>query len=114
MTGKVAVIVNLKARKLAGFESQGMVICATTPNKESCELLVPVGKVGQRIFLEDFKDLFPQNNIILPTLNAKKKQLEKCLVGLKTNEEGFVVWKDRKLMTNDGFLKSKLPNALVY
>ena len=41
MKGKVVVMVNLKTRKLAGFESQGMVVCATSHDKTQCEMLVP-------------------------------------------------------------------------
>jgi len=36
MTGKVVVVANIKPRKLAGIESQGMVVCATTADKSSC------------------------------------------------------------------------------
>lgn len=46
MSGKVVVMTNLKPRKLAGFESQGMVVCASTLDKSFCEMLVPEGKVG--------------------------------------------------------------------
>ena len=43
-------------------------------------------------------------------LNPKKKILEKCLEFLKTDNEGFVTWKDIKLRTKAGFLKAATIN----
>jgi tRNA-binding EMAP/Myf-like protein len=37
----VCVIANLKPRKLGGFESHGMVLCAETEDKSVIELLIP-------------------------------------------------------------------------
>lgn len=37
----VVVICNLRARKLAGFSSHGMVLCGETPDKSAVELLTP-------------------------------------------------------------------------
>ena len=34
---------NLKARKLAGFMSDGMVVCASTQDRSKIELLIPNG-----------------------------------------------------------------------
>ena len=35
------VLCNLKAKKLAGYESHGMVLCAETPDRSAVELIVP-------------------------------------------------------------------------
>lgn len=43
MKGKVLVMANLKPRPLAGFNSNGMVVCASTPDHNQVELLVPDG-----------------------------------------------------------------------
>ena len=37
----VVVLLNLKPRKVAGFDSQGMVLCGETPDKSAVELIVP-------------------------------------------------------------------------
>ena len=52
MSGNVIVMVNLKPRPLAGFASNGMVVCASTPEHDNVELLIPDGEIGERIFLE--------------------------------------------------------------
>lgn len=64
----VVVLCNLKAKKLAGYESHGMVICAETQDRLSAELLVPpAGSVpGDLISFEGFERKPPA------ALNAKK------------------------------------------
>ena len=37
----VVVLCNLKAKKLAGYESHGMVLCGETENKDVVELIDP-------------------------------------------------------------------------
>lgn len=51
MKGKVIVMANLKPRPLGGFESNGMVICASDKDKKNFEILVPDGPVGDRLYL---------------------------------------------------------------
>jgi len=46
MKGKVLVMVNLKPRPLAGFTSNGMVVCASTQDHSKIELIVPEGQIG--------------------------------------------------------------------
>ena len=43
MKGKVLVMANLKPRPLAGFNSNGMVVCASTPDHTAVELIIPEG-----------------------------------------------------------------------
>lgn len=43
MAGKVIIMANLKPRPLAGFLSNGMVVCASTPDHTAVELLIPDG-----------------------------------------------------------------------
>jgi len=50
MKGKVLMIVILKPRSLAGFNSNCMVICSSTQNHSNNELIVPEGSNR----LEDF------------------------------------------------------------
>jgi len=113
MKGKVVVMANLKPKPLAGFVSNGMVICASNADLSVIELIVPEGEPGERVFLAGFQNLFTQTEI-QPVLNQKKKVLERCLKEFKTDEEGFVVWKGIKLMTRVGPLKAKtIKNGFV-
>lgn len=51
MKGKCLVITNLKERKLAGFMSNGMVLCASNEDHTVVEILRPEegAKIGERI-----------------------------------------------------------------
>lgn len=60
MKGKVLVMVNLKARSIAGFVSNGMIVCASTTDHSSVQLIVPEGQEGERVYLEGFEELFTQ------------------------------------------------------
>ena len=51
MKGKVLVMANLKPRPLAGFNSNGMVVCASNNEHTSVELLIPDGEIGERVYL---------------------------------------------------------------
>ena len=46
MKGKVIVMANLKPRPLAGFVSNGMVVCASNMDHSKVELLIPDGQLG--------------------------------------------------------------------
>ena len=46
MIGKVIVMANMKPRVMGGFESNGMVICASDKENKSFEILRPDGWVG--------------------------------------------------------------------
>jgi tRNA-binding EMAP/Myf-like protein len=65
----VVVLLNLKSRKIAGYDSHGMVLCAETPDKSVVELLIPpAGSVpGDIITFEGFERKPPAE------LPAKKK-----------------------------------------
>jgi len=55
-SGQVIVLVNLKPRKLAGFNSHGMVLCASNEDHTKVELLRPAdgSKVGERVTLDGY------------------------------------------------------------
>ena len=103
----VVVFANLKSRKLADFQSNGMVLCASTPDKSSIELIRPPegSKVGERIQL--------RGNPILgqaltqearPVLNPKKKYFERLIEKLDTNENGEATYDGVLLETSTGVL----------
>lgn len=107
MSGLVIVMANLKGRKLAGFESNGMVVCASNGDHTQVELLRPPAdaKVGERIFLEGQLEKFPQE--MQAVLNPKKKILETVIPGLKTDAECNATFDGKKWMTSAGVIKAQ-------
>ena len=88
---RVVVLCNLKARKLVGFPSHGMVLCASNADHTAVECMEPPedAAIGQRIMFEGFTEgePEPENKI------AKKKIFEKLAPDLKTDANGVCVWK---------------------
>ncbi|CAG9327460.1 unnamed protein product [Blepharisma stoltei] len=111
MSGLVLVCANLKPRKLAGFNSNGMVFALHTPT--GFELVrPPVGSaVGERVGIENIRAA--SNEPILPALNPKKKILEQCTPYLQTDGEGFASFGLNKLVTSAGVISSKHPNGHI-
>lgn len=60
MSGLVVVAMNLKPKKVANFMSNGMVLCASGPNKSKIEIMRPPAdaKLGERVKLEGQESLF--------------------------------------------------------
>ena len=90
MAGNVLVMVNLKPRPLAGFQSNGMVVCASNEEHTVIELLRPKGQLNERLVLEGYEQLFTEEKVAI--INPKKKILERCLPLFKTDAEGYVTW----------------------
>ncbi|CAG9313215.1 unnamed protein product [Blepharisma stoltei] len=111
MSGLVLVVANLKPRKLAGFLSNGMVLAVSQENK--VDLLRPpqTAITGERIGIFGLKD--PVQELILPTLNPKKKIMESCLPWLKTDSEGYACFGDKKLLTSQGPIVSPFKNSQI-
>ncbi|CAG9538556.1 unnamed protein product [Cercopithifilaria johnstoni] len=90
----VICVCNLKPAKMRGIESQGMVLCASTPEKveliEFDENCIP----GQPVTCEGYKRR-PD-----PILNPKKKIWEGVAPDLKVNCEGQVVYKGQPLLVD--------------
>ncbi|CAE8609820.1 unnamed protein product [Polarella glacialis] len=109
IVGKTVVIVaNLKARKVGGIESNGMVLCATkrdAPEDESPSLLqlveAPEGAAaGERVVVAVAEQLHGEPSP--PNKVDKKKLYVKMAPDLRTNAEGTVCWKDSVFMTTAG------------
>ncbi|VDK76962.1 unnamed protein product [Litomosoides sigmodontis] len=90
----VICVCNLKPVKMRGIESQGMVLCASTPEKveliEFDESCIP----GQPVTCEGYKR---RPDAIL---NPKKKIWESVSPDLKVNCEGKVVYKEQPLLVD--------------
>ena len=94
----VCVAANLKARKLAGFLSHGMVLCAETPDKSAVELLTPPegSKVGDIVTFSGYERNAP------PQLNPKKKIFEAVQPDFKIDAKGVAMYKDAEWVTEKG------------
>jgi len=119
---RVLVLANLKTRKLVGFPSHGMVLCACQYNNgdgsdnsddaadEKVEFVVPHpdAKLGDRVMCEGYDGEPATENQIV-----KKKMIQKIFPDLQINEEGRAVYKEKELytisMNEDGEEPKKLP-----
>lgn len=105
----VVVFCNLKPVKMRGILSEGMVMCASTPDK--VEILQPPSgvKPGDRVVF----DKFPGEPDA--QLNPKKKIWETISPDVKTNDQGIAVYKDCefKIDGNDGKFTSTLLNVNI-
>ncbi|XP_066152545.1 tyrosine--tRNA ligase, cytoplasmic [Euwallacea fornicatus] len=96
---KVIVLCNLKAAKMRGIESQGMVLCASVDDPKQVEPLDPPEDAlpGERVFVENFESGVPD-----VVLNPKKKVWEKLQIDLKTSGECLAQWQGNNLLTKSG------------
>jgi len=98
---RVLVLSNLKSRKLVGFASHGMVLCAS--KDEKVEFVEPPedAVIGERIFVEGFPGEPSTENQV-----GKKKMLDKIFPELKTDKDGVATYKGSPLMTSAGVCKT--------
>lgn len=110
LEGECVVFANLKAKKLAGIPSEGMVLCADNADHTQVQLMRPPpgSTVGERIQLEGN----PIGSAPLPaalekTLNPKKKIEGKFLPELATNDACEGMFHGIRLVTDKGPITSK-------
>lgn len=108
----VMVLCNLKSRKLVGFPSHGMVMCASNADHTSVETMEPPAgaSIGERIMFEGYDGEAETEAKV-----AKKKVFETVAPDLKTNAEGICVWKGAISKTSAGPVKASkgMANAQV-
>lgn len=106
---KVLVLANLKARKLVGFPSHGMVLCASSENG-GVQFVDPPedAQVGERVMVEGYEGEPATENQVI-----KKKMLEAIFPDLKTNGDGVATYKGVPLTTSSGPCRSGLPNSPI-
>lgn len=112
---KVLVLCNLKERKLVGFPSHGMVLCASNADHTEVRLVSPPidAKVGERVTIPDFNfedeegEPFAENKI------GKKKVFENIAPFLLTSKYGVPEFLGRPFMTSAGVCTSPIPNGTV-
>ena len=108
----VVVFCNLKERKLAGYPSYGMVLCAKTPDEKSIELLIPpAGSVaGDKVMAEGF-ELKPCADI---NVSKKNNPWTKCQPELKSAADFTINYQGKALKTDKGVIKAKsIVNAVI-
>lgn len=106
---RVLVLANLKARKLVGFPSHGMVMCASDSDG-SVKFVEPPADaaIGERVMVEGYDGEPATENQVI-----KKKMLEQIFPDLKTNASGVACYKGVPLTTSAGPCLPCLPNADV-
>eukprot|EP00815_Leptocylindrus_aporus_P004036 CAMPEP_0116060254 /NCGR_PEP_ID=MMETSP0322-20121206/6301_1 /TAXON_ID=163516 /ORGANISM="Leptocylindrus danicus var. apora, Strain B651" /LENGTH=831 /DNA_ID=CAMNT_0003544829 /DNA_START=86 /DNA_END=2582 /DNA_ORIENTATION=+ len=115
---KVLVLCNLKARKLVGFPSHGMLLCASSKEengeKSNVQLIsVPSdAKIGERITIPDVN--FEEEGMPMAENKiGKKKILEKLLPSLKTSKYGVPEFCERPFMTSAGVCTTSINDGTV-
>jgi len=113
LVGKtVMVLCNLKSRKLVGFPSHGMVMCASNADHTAVETMEPPAeaKIGERVMFEGYEGEAEAEAKV-----GKKKIFEAVAPDLMTNAEGICVWKGAVSKTSGGPVKASkgMPNAHV-
>ncbi|GFH47340.1 phenylalanyl-tRNA synthetase alpha chain [Chaetoceros tenuissimus] len=109
---RVLVLANLKTRKLVGFPSHGMVMCAASEDGSKVEFIEPPAdaKIGERVMIEGFDGEPATENQVI-----KKKMLDKIFPDLSTNSEGVATYKGVVFNTSAGpcVAQKKMPNSPV-
>lgn len=96
---RVCVLANLKARKLVGFPSHGMVLCASTEDGSSVVFVDPPADaaIGERVMCEGFDGEPATENQV-----GKKKILDKVFPDLKTDSSGVATYQGVPLTAGSG------------
>lgn len=94
---RVCVLANLKSRKLVGFPSHGMVLCAS--NDDSVVFVNPPADaaIGERVACAGFEGEPATENAV-----QKKKVLDKVFPDLKTDSNGVASYKGIPLTAGSG------------
>ncbi|KAL3926663.1 MAG: hypothetical protein SGBAC_013383 [Bacillariaceae sp.] len=95
---KVLVLANLKSRKLMGFPSHGMVLCAASEDGKVAFVEPPEGaEIGERVMVEGFDGEPATENQVI-----KKKMLDAIFPDLTTNDSGVATYQGKPLSTSAG------------
>lgn len=101
---KVLVVCNLKAAKIVGFSSNGMVLAAKSPDGSHVELIdAPAdATIGERVFIDGQSP----GEALSSTQIKKKKVWETVAANLKTAEGGVATWEGHEIQTSAGVCKA--------
>lgn len=111
----VLVLCNLKARKLVGFPSHGMVLCASNADHTDVKLVSPPveAKVGERVTVPDVDFEGEEGAPYAENKIGKKKIFEKLAPFLVTSKYGVPEFLGRPLMTTAGVCTSPISGGSV-
>jgi len=111
----VLVLCNLKARKMVGIPSHGMVLCASNEDHTDVRLVSPPvdAKIGERITIPDFDFESEEAAPFAENKIGKKKVFEKIAPHLVTSKYGVPEFLGRPLMTSSGVCTSPIPDGTV-
>jgi methionyl-tRNA synthetase len=94
---KVLVVCNLKKAKLAGFDSEGMVLCASIDGKTEFVDPPADAKIGENVKIDGLTGEPVGSNQM-----KKRKIWSKVQPGLKTNKDRIACWEGKIMMTSAG------------
>ena len=108
---RLLVVANLKAKKLVGFKSHGMVLCAAEPDAshpsgERVEFVEPPAgaPLGERV---TYGGVAAAGEPATPAQVEKRKVWQEVQPDLATDAECVAVWKGHPLLTSAGPCKAK-------
>ena len=104
---RVLVVSNLKAKKLVGFKSHGMVLCAAATQADGSERVEFVeppedAPLGEIVTFEGLPPPAPVSGAQVD----KKKIFQACMDGMKTNDDCLGTWNGHVFMTSAGPCKA--------
>ena len=96
---KVLVVCNLKASKIVGFASNGMVLAAKSEDGTKVELVTPPddAKIGERVFIDGLS-----GDPVTSAQMKKKKVFDTVAKKLRTGEGGVATWDGQIIKTCEG------------
>mmetsp|Transcript_17496 Transcript_17496/g.26561 ORF Transcript_17496/g.26561 Transcript_17496/m.26561 type:complete len:239 (+) Transcript_17496:119-835(+) len=105
---RVLVLANLKTRKLVGFPSHGMVLCAS--KEDEVKFVEPPADavIGERVMIDGYDGEPATENQVI-----KKKMLNAIFPDLKTDDDGLATYKGVPFTTSAGACKASLINAEI-
>ncbi len=111
----VLVLCNLKARKMLGFPSHGMVLCASNADHTEVKLVNPPidAKIGERVTVPDFDFEGEAGQPMKENPMGKKKIFDKLAPFLVTNKYGVPEFLGRPFMTSAGVCTSSISEGSV-
>lgn len=111
----VLVLCNLKERKLVGFPSHGMVLCASNTDHTDVRLVSPPidAKVGERVTTPDFDFEGEDGAPYAENKIGKKKVFEQLAPYLLTSKYGVPEFLGRPFMTSAGVCTSPISDGTV-
>lgn len=109
---RVLILANLKSRKLMGFPSHGMVLCASTEDGSKVVFVDPPqdAAIGERVLVEGYDGEPATENQVI-----KKKMLDAIFPDLRTDSNGIASYKGVPLTAGTGqcIAEGELGNAQV-